>query len=62
VDDAVRAGNRVSADDARDVSRTGHEIMPVMRILADLRVSDIDAAKHFYTDYLGPGSPQSRSR
>jgi catechol 2,3-dioxygenase-like lactoylglutathione lyase family enzyme len=27
--------------------------MRVMRIIADLRVSDIDAAKHFYTDYLG---------
>lgn len=29
------------------------EIMRVMRIIADLRVPDIDAAKHFYTDYLG---------
>ena len=27
--------------------------MRVMRIIADLRVPDIDAAKHFYTDYLG---------
>lgn len=27
--------------------------MHVTRIIADLHVTDIDAAKHFYTDYLG---------
>lgn len=27
--------------------------MHVIRIMADLRVPDIDAAKEFYTDYLG---------
>lgn len=27
--------------------------MRVMRVMADLRVADVEAAKSFYTDYLG---------
>jgi catechol 2,3-dioxygenase-like lactoylglutathione lyase family enzyme len=29
------------------------DVMHVSRIIADLVVSDIESAKHFYTDYLG---------
>jgi catechol 2,3-dioxygenase-like lactoylglutathione lyase family enzyme len=32
--------------------------MHVTRIIADLHVSDIAAAKNFYTDYLGLGSEE----
>jgi predicted enzyme related to lactoylglutathione lyase len=32
--------------------------MRVKRIIADLRVADIDAAKGFYTDYLGLSSEE----
>ena len=27
--------------------------MRVLRVMADLRVADVEAAKSFYTDYLG---------
>jgi catechol 2,3-dioxygenase-like lactoylglutathione lyase family enzyme len=27
--------------------------MHVIRVMADLRVADVEAAKSFYTDYLG---------
>ncbi len=32
--------------------------MRVTRVIADLRVTDIDTAKHFYTDFLGLGDEE----